>query len=136
MEKPNVYISKTFIETDNPISSEIDFTFYNAFSFDYETHNDLVTIDTNKESGYIDAHPVLIDSLIEVLNDLKSKGANYAKLEYHSDHIGYEISGYNIRLSTPEEIEAYENKINGNKQVQRQQAIKALEQEIQKLKQK
>lgn len=87
--------------------SELDFELHNQFGFDYDTHSDFVEI--TKGQGDVDNTPIEINALLEVINELKSRGATHVSLDYHCDHIGYEFSGYRISAAEPALIEAYES---------------------------
>jgi predicted metallo-beta-lactamase superfamily hydrolase len=102
----NIYVTKTAIAEVEV--SEIDFLFNTKFGFDYDTHDDIVTIENGQFAS--DSYPIEIDKMIEILQSIKEKGANYVELNYHCDHIGYEVFGFDIRTSTPEEIAIYTDK--------------------------
>ena len=85
----NVYITKTAISEVEV--SEIDFLLYEKFGFNYDTHDDIVTIENGRFQS--DGYPIDINNMIEILQSMKEKGANYVELNYHCDHIGYEVFG-------------------------------------------
>lgn len=103
----NRYIKKKHV-MDMDVS-EIDFDLQEEFGFDSEVHKDFVEL--QEGHGNADAYPIKIDVMLEKLNTLKRLGATHIEIDYHCDHIGYEISGYLIRLSTQNEINEYENKL-------------------------
>lgn len=119
-ELPKVYVTKRLV--DDIEHSEIDFELYNEFGFDYDTHSEFVEIPIGKQGG-ADGYPINIDKMIKTLEDMKAKGATHVEMNYHCDHIGYEISGYEIKLSKQEEIDIYENE----RLKQRQKEAKILE---------
>ena len=98
----NIYITKTLVANDN--QSELDFVLQDEFNFSYDTHEQLVEIEKGKSYS---AHstPIKIDDMIKILQGLKDRGATHVQIEDHCDHIGYDISGFEIRLSTQEEID-------------------------------
>lgn len=105
-----VFITKTLIKNDN--QSELDFVLQNEFDFDYDKNSDFVEIlIKNFRSYHADGDPIRIDSMISVLQNLKDSGATHVQIETHHDHHGYDISGFEIRLSTQEEISEHENKL-------------------------
>lgn len=104
-ELPKVYVTKRLVADIE--HSEIDFDLYNQFGFDYDTHSEFVDIQMGQ--GGADGYPIDIDRLVKTLTDMKAKGATHVEMNYHCDHIGYEISGYEIKPSAKEEIEIYEN---------------------------
>lgn len=105
-ELPKVYVTKKLI--DDVEHSEIDFDLYDEFKFNYDTHSEFVKIPIGKQ-GDADGYPIKIDRLIKTLEKMKTKGATHVEMNYHCDHIGYEISGYEIKPSKQEEIDIYEN---------------------------
>lgn len=102
-----MYITKEVIENIN--HSEIDFLIKEEFGFDYETYYDLVELEIG--NGYVNNAPINIDTLIDTLQELKQKWSTHVSLDYHCDHIGYEMTGYKIYLSTEEQINTYEEKL-------------------------
>lgn len=54
--------------------------------------------------------PVKIETLKKMLSELEDKGCNYVSIDYHCDHIEYDIFGLDVHSSTEKEIEEYENK--------------------------
>lgn len=127
MEK--VYITKTLIKNDN--QSELDFVLQDEFGFDYENNSDLVQIEKTS-NYYADAEPIRIDEMIEILNNLKKSGSTHVQIESHGDHHGYDISGFEIRLSTEEEINEYELDLKIKKD--KKDKISELQKQIEKIK--
>lgn len=123
----NIYITKEVIgDVDH---SELDFILHSEFGFDYETYDDLVEIEVG--NGDVRNEPINIDTLIETLQELKQKGSTHVALHYHIDHIGYEMTGYKIYLSTEEQINTYEEKL----KIKREKELKlmALREEYNKI---
>lgn len=102
-----VYITKKHIKNSN--QSELDFELHEEFGFNYENYDEFVEI--TKGRGSADSYPIRIDKMIEILQSLKSDGCSHVEIEYHYDHIGYDISGSKIEKSSSEDIESYEEKI-------------------------
>jgi hypothetical protein len=126
----NVYVTKTLIGNDN--QSELDFVLYDEFGFSYNDISDRF-VEIEKVKGYYaNSTPIKIDDMISILQSLKQKGSTHVQIEDHCDHHGYDISGFEIRLSTNEEIEDYESK----RKIEREknEKIKLLQEEINKIK--
>jgi hypothetical protein len=104
-----VFITKTLIKNDN--QSELDFILQDEFNFDYDRNSEFVEIKKNLETYYADAEPIRIDDMIKVLQNLKDSGSTHVQIETHHDHHGYDISGFEIRLSTQEEIDEFNSEI-------------------------
>ncbi len=54
--------------------------------------------------------PVSINYLRGLLDELETKGANYVSIDYHTDHIEYELDGIIAREATQEEIDDQKEK--------------------------
>ena len=122
-----MYITKEVI--GDVEHSEIDFLIRDDFGFDYENDQELVEIEVG--NGDVRNEPISIDTLIESLQELKQKGSTHVALNYHTDHIGYEMTGYKIYLSTEEQISSYEEKL----KIKREKELKlmALREEYNKI---
>lgn len=117
--------------------SEIDFDLYDKFNLDMDVEDieDFPCLeDDGKDSKAEYTYPIEIDLLIQKLNELKTKGANYAQIYYHCDHIGYEISGWLIRKVTQEDIELEKIKQKELEEESKQKQLKELKEKISKLK--
>jgi hypothetical protein len=127
MDEEIMYITKEVIEDVE--HSEIDFLIRDDFGFDYENDQELVEIEVG--NGDVRNEPISIDTLIESLQELKQKGSTHVALNYHTDHIGYEMTGYKIYLSTEEQINSYEEKL----KIKREKELKlmALREEYNKI---
>jgi len=102
----NIYVTK-ILKSDKEFA-EIDFDFYKEFGFDMDKFEDFIEI--KMVNGGSDGYPIKIDRMIELLKAMKENGSTHVELDYHCDHIGYVVSGYEMRPSTQEEIAAYEDK--------------------------
>jgi hypothetical protein len=101
-----IYITKKHINDSN--QSGLDFELQDEFGFNYDDYEEFV--ETQKGHSSANSHPIRIDKLIEILQSLKSGGCSHVQIEYHCDHIGYDISGFEITLSSNEDIDSYERK--------------------------
>lgn len=122
-----IYVSKTVKFEEEP--SELDFDNREQFGWEDHDKHDFVEISNSMIST--DAEPIAIDQMIEILNKAKAAGSTHVAVEYHCDHIGYEITGFEMRLSTAEEIADYE----ARKKVEQEKRkrIHELQSEISKL---
>jgi hypothetical protein len=103
----NIYVTKEV--TDDISFSEIDIDLKEEYGFDYEDESEYIEIKVGNPN--VDTEPIKIDILIKALKRLKEDGSTHISLDYHCDHIGYDITGYKIYLSTEEQIKAYEDKL-------------------------
>jgi hypothetical protein len=101
------FIKKNLIS--NFSFSEIDMDLHEEFGFDYDVHEDFVEIGDGKR-GDADAYPIKIDRMISILQQMKDEGATHVEIDYHTDHIGYDMTGWSIRLANKEEIDVVEGK--------------------------
>lgn len=115
MERDRVIYVKLKEITDNEMT-EIDFDLQDEFGFSYETHDNFVI---DYEGNY-ENYPIKIERLIDHLNSIKDNGATHVSIDYHVDHIGYIINGFDIRLMTTDEVNEYTNK---------HQEVKSIEEE-------
>jgi hypothetical protein len=99
-----IYITKRFIRDEE--FSELDFEFQDDFSIGENDNYAIIELGHSRLSS--SASPIPIDQMIETLQSMKKSGANYVEMDYHEDHYGYEIAGYKITRSNPEEIEIFE----------------------------
>lgn len=97
----NKYLQKIHIKEDS--IDELDFVLQDEFETD--PNDRLHFIEVGKGSVY--THVINIDTFVKMLQDLKDQGATHIEMDYHEDHIGYDISAFEIRLSTEEEILSY-----------------------------
>ena len=122
-----MYITKEVI--GDVEHSEIDFLIRDEFGFDYENDQELVEIEVG--NGDVRNEPISIDLMVKTLQELKEKGSTHVSLDYHCDHIGYEMTGYKIYLSTEEQINTYEEKLKIKRE--KELKLKALREEYNKI---
>lgn len=105
-EVKKVYVSKSCV--GNIEETELDFVLDEEFNaFDEDDERCLIEIN-RAPLPKVDTEPINIDTLMNDLEQLKSKGATHVQMFYHTDHLGYEISGIKIELADEELIERYE----------------------------
>lgn len=124
--------------------SEIDFDLYESlfprWSENDEEHPEQIpeqiTTFLNDEPLYWigESHPINIDDVIKVLNDMKEKGCNYVEIMYHTDHIGYVFTGLDVHIASEKEIAKHEEVSKNKHNAEIQRRIAQLEAEIQRLK--
>lgn len=128
MENSEKFYSTRKLIRDTEVS-EIDCELDKELGFDYDTFEEHVEIKLG--NGGSDSEPIQIDWLLRILNELKEKGSTHVAIEYHVDHIGYQIDGYEIRKSTQSEIDEYVSAKLIKKKTQ--EKINSLKQQIRKL---
>lgn len=125
-------MEKVFITKKHIVDCDfrgIDFDLHDEFGFNYDEHEEFVELQSGQ--GGADGYPIKIDRMIKALETLKEKGATHVELDYHCDHIGYEISGYKIELASQDQIAEWYTK--RNKKNENSKKIAELQAEIAKL---
>ena len=126
-EENKIYITKEVIE--NKEHSEIDFLIRDEFEIDYESDYELIELIQGKPDVINES--INIDLMIKTLQELKEKGSTHVSLDYHSDHIGYEMTGYKIYHSTEEQIKDYEEKLSNRRK--KEKKLNGLLEEIRRI---
>lgn len=80
-----------------------EFGFYSA-----DDTNEFIV--TNEETSYHESEIVNIDTLINSLETLKKMGSTHVSVDWHCDHLSYELYGYAVNYAEDHEIEDYQNK--------------------------
>jgi hypothetical protein len=122
-----MYITKEVI--NDVEHSELDFILHSEFGFDYDTHSDFIEL--LKGNGDVTNEPISIDLMVKTLQELKEQGSTHVSLDYHCDHIGYEMTGYKIYHSTADQIKAYEDKLAINQE--KELKLRALREEYNRI---
>lgn len=81
-----------------------------------------------------DAGIIPIQKIKELIDKAEASGANFVAIDYHCDHVEYDVYGYHVERMTQEEIDALEVKKAEKKKTINEAKIKQLEEEIEKLK--
>ena len=95
------------------ITGEVDFELYNdvlgkkEVDRIYEEEDGVNRIYNGKD---FQNSPIKIETLKQILLELEKNGCNYVSIDYHCDHIEYEVYGVDVHVATEEEIVEYENK--------------------------
>lgn len=126
MSNKNIYISQHFI---NEIElNDVTDMLRTEFGFKYELNDDAELdnefIITNEEALYRtvghDSSIINISTLINSLETLRNEGSTHVAVDWHCDHLSYDLYGYTVNLAENHEIEEYQNqkKINEEKRKQ------------------
>ena len=129
----NIFVTSKLISRKE--FSELDIQFKEDFGFNYKDDEEFILIEKIEKGirNYpLESEPIDIDKLINYLNSIKEKGANYAGIDFHCDHQSYIIGGYSIRFSDDKEISEYQEI--EQKEKEKQEKILKLHEEIHKLK--
>ncbi len=95
----NTIITKPIIKIN---TDELDMSMIEDILGDVEDRNEIYKGNT----AFINT-PIKIDTLRKYLDELESKGANYVSIDFHIDHIEYELDGIKISEATQEEIDEH-----------------------------
>ena len=110
------YLQKIHIKDDS--IDELDFILQDEF----ETDPDDSLQFSRDDKGSVYTHVINIDTFMKMLQDLKDQGATHIEMDYHEDHIGYDVSAFEVRLSTEEEIESFERARSEKQEIERKRA--------------
>lgn len=129
----NIYYTSELIGTES--TSDLNYLLQDSLGFDYDSHDDFIEIRRKSFKGYntYESTPFLIDTLISLLMDAKSKGANYVEIENGVDSRGYDMSFLKIDPATQQDIESYKDKKEREAKAEREMRRKRLEDEIKRL---
>ena len=106
MEK--IYVTKTLIKSNS--ETELDFANREIFGWEDWDKQEYIEIPKNYEDD--GQEPIEIDKMLRILQHAKDRlSATHVNIRYHEDHHGYYISTFEMRESTQEEIDKYENKV-------------------------
>lgn len=75
-------------------------------------------------------HPIKIDDMITILNELKEKGCNYVEIVYNPDVYRYNLIGVGIQKASAADVEEYERKSRESLSAWRKRRINELENEL------
>ena len=123
-EPKKKYLHKIHIE--DHIFDDLDIRLHDEIGLDYDNNEQYEIIEVGQGQAY--GYVIRIDQMIEKLVELNSKGATHVEINHDEDHIGYDISGFILRPSTPNEIEEYEGiqRVRREKEEKRMDLIRQL----------
>lgn len=114
--------------------SELDFELYSKLGLeDDDEHENIIN---NFEYDYVEGDPIEIDKLMHELVKLKSRGANYVRIDNDLDHYGYIIQGVEIHLASKKEIQTFFHEKEKEKQAKKNERIHKLRKELDNLENK
>ena len=135
MKKSTKYIIEKNYVTDLEYS-EIDFDLRDELGID-EDDDETLEICNNKFANWAgESHPIKITRLITALTEMQVKSCEYVEIMYHTDHIGYVLTGLNISKFDENTIryKSLLKKYQKNQDEYKKERIKELEQELNRLK--
>lgn len=81
-----------------------------------------------------EARIIPIEVIKQLIEEAEASGANFVAIDYHCDHVEYDVYGFLVEKMTEQEIKILEAiKAKKNKEF-KEQKIRLLEKEIQKIK--
>ena len=110
MEEIQIRLVKEFIADVE--DSEIDFDLQREFAgeVDSDTYINIEWIEKGGPKWGSEGYPIRIDRVLQILQEMKDKGATHVEMEYHCDHISYPIYGYRITHADQADIDELERK--------------------------
>jgi len=103
-----IYVTKVHKASQG--ETELDFENREKFGWEDWDKQDYIEIPKNYEDD--GQEPIEIDKMLRILQHAKDRlSATHVSIRYHEDHHGYYISTFEMRESTQEEIDKYEDKV-------------------------
>jgi hypothetical protein len=89
-------------ELDCDLDAEISQKYFSEHKNESPSEDDEIVVISDGQ--YTESFPISIKTLESMLSKIKDSGANYVSLFYHTDHIGYELTGLKYQLASDNEI--------------------------------
>ena len=99
-----------------------------------DIYDDYDVEDIEEGKNRSDAKLISIENVEKYLEVAKAKGATHVSIDYHSDHVGYDIYMAHMREATQDEIDAYLKSLEDEEQEDKQRLIDELESKLARLK--
>jgi hypothetical protein len=116
MSNKNIYITQNYI--DEIEIDDVNILLMAEFGFDYDDNEQFII--TNEDNTYHESCIVNIDTLINSLKTLKKTGSTHVAVDWHCDHLSYELYGYKVNFAEDHEIEEYQIKKIENEEKRKQ----------------
>lgn len=135
----NKYPTFKVVHKGNVNSDELDFKMYDEL-FGRKVVDSIYDDDDKSPSDFIIGDELYGRSIIsityleEIINKLKSLGANYVSIDYNEDHPDFNFSGCLIDTASPEDIEIYFQVEEQKRSKEKQDKIDYLVAQLEKLK--
>ena len=98
-------------------------------------NNEYVSLSFEGNDVYqTDSHIIPIEAIKQLIEEAEASGANFVAIDYHCDHIEYDVYGFLVEKMTDTEIQIVEAIKAKKEKDAKEQEIKRLEEKIQKLK--
>ena len=112
-----IYVTKVLKSSKG--ETELDFENREKFGWKDWDEQDYIEIPKNYEDD--GQEPIDIDKILKILQHAKDRhGVTHVNIRYHEGHHGYYIDAFEMRESTQEEIEGYENKFKEIKKIDKE----------------
>lgn len=106
MQQKTIYVNQKLIQHYE--TEELDFVLSDEFGVNHDDESDdwtsieLIELDRHYAP---DGHIVKLDTILNAIQEMKEQGATHLKMDYHCDHISYQIAGYKLELADSAEME-------------------------------
>ena len=90
--------------------------------------------DIDKGEIYLEAIEIPISDLREMLDKAEDAGANFVSIDYHCDHMEYDVYGLKIERASTEDVKVDKEKEEANAELVKQEEIERLEKKLGELK--
>jgi len=106
MQQKTIYVNEKLIKQYE--TEDLDLALNQEFGVNYDDESDdwtsvkLIKLDRHyAPDGYI----VKLDTILNAIQGMKEQGATHLRMDYHCDHISYQIAGYKLELADSAEME-------------------------------
>jgi len=101
-----------------------------------KSKNEYCYVDLNHTDGsYCDGQPAPIAMIKKMVEDAEAAGSTHIYIDYHCDHIEFDVYGYKLERETNEDIKAREEEEKRKVEDKKIRKIAKLEKELAELKQ-
>lgn len=106
MQQKTIYLNQKLIQHYE--TEELDFVLSDEFGVNRDDESDdwtsieLIELDRHYAP---DGHIVKLDTILNTIHEMKEQGATHLRMDYHCDHITYQIAGYKLEMADSAEME-------------------------------
>ena len=105
MQQKTIYVNRKLIQEYE--TEELDFVLRDEFGVDDSESDDWTSIEFIELDRHYapDGYIVKLDTILNAIQGMKEQGATHLRMDYHCDHISYQIAGYKLELADSAEME-------------------------------
>jgi hypothetical protein len=133
-----IYITKKVTEEieldelDCDLDAEFSQKYFSEHKNESPDEDDEIVVISDGQ--YTESFPISIKTLESMLAKIKDSGANYVSMFYHTDHIGYELTGLKYELASDNEVQEHTAKKKVNRKLEdKKSLIEKLQREVREM---